>query len=351
MQLVTKYLKKHLIANFLIMLLFFAVLSSVMQFVSQMKSLGEGNYHMASALSYVLLLLPRNLYKLSPIIITLTIAYSAFKLVNTKELIAIGAAGVPVKEMLRSLARMGGLIVLLFFILGEGFGPWCANAAKNNRMNAILGGKALAQNSSIWLHEDNWYVHIDNVIDASNFEGVTRYLAHKGELKRVEYAKSAHYENSSWLLQDVLWTDISDSKISSGSKDKIAWESELDSSIITNFNVMPVRQTLWGLGYMLSADLDMGSSTSKYVFWQRLFYPVSLFFMLYFVLMVFFSSTKYNRHKNSFIVSVCVLFYYFAPDYLLSFSLYNFPPMLSALLLPALTMGICYMFMRKNMLD
>ena len=351
MQLVTNYLKKSLVTNFLLVLLFFTVIAAAMEFVSQMKSLGEGSYNFVNALSYVLLLLPRNIYKLSPIILAVSVAYTAFKFINTKELTAMGAVGLTTKAALHSLSKLAVLIILLFFMLGEGLGPWCANLAKNNRINAIAGGKAFAASSGIWLHEDNWYINIANVIDNKHFENITKYLVVAGALERIEHAKHGQYENNSWLLTDIVWQDFRDNKIVSGQVAELAWQSALDSSIVDTFNIMPMRQTLWDLGYVLNADLDIGTNVSKYIFWQRLFYPVSLFFMLYFVAAVFFNSAGYNKSKSSFIVASFVLFYYFAPDYLLSFSFYNISPIIAALLLPAATAGIFYVFMRKNMLD
>ena len=137
MNIITAYLKKNFILNFMVILLFFSVIACAMQFVSQMKFLGQGHYNFLGITSYVLLLLPRNIYKLSPIIAAVSIAYTAIKLEKTKELIAVGAIGVSAKSILLGLFRLSVLIVLLFFVIGEIFGPWCANMAKNNRINAI----------------------------------------------------------------------------------------------------------------------------------------------------------------------------------------------------------------------
>jgi lipopolysaccharide export system permease protein len=353
MQIITSYLKKNLILNLLIILLFFSILACAMQFVSQMKFLGQGNYNFMSVVSYVLLLLPRNIYKLAPIIIAVSIAYTAVKLINTKELIAIGAIGVTTRAILSSLSNLSLLIILLFFILGEGLGPWCANIAKNNRINAIASGKAFAASSGIWLYEDNWYINIANIIDSNNIANITKYLVVAGDLKRIEYAKHGSYENNSWLLKDIDWTDLNNHKIASGHTESLIWHSELDSSIVDNFNIIPVRQSLWDLSYSLSADLDIGTNANitKYIFWQRLFYPIALFFMLFFVAAVFFNFTSYNKSKSGFMVAIFVLCYYFAPDYLLSLSFYSVPPIIAALILPAITAVVCYMFIRKNMLN
>tara|TARA_B110000459_G_C16625397_1_gene505038 strand:- start:7154 stop:8227 length:1074 start_codon:yes stop_codon:yes gene_type:complete len=353
MQIIAAYLKKSLILNFLMILLFFSVIASAMQFISQVKFLGQGHYDVLSISSYVLLLLPRNIYKVSPIIIAIAISYTAIRFTNTKELIAIGAIGITTRAILLSLSRLSVLIILLFFVLGEALGPWCENIAKNNRINALANGKAFASDRGIWLHEDGWYINIEHIIDSNNIANVAKYLVVAGDLKRIEYAKSGRYENNSWLLKDVAWTDLSLNKIIGGHTDSLIWQSELDSSIVGNFNVIPARQSLWSLGYGLNASLDIGANAniSKYIFWQRLFYPLALFFMILFVSMMFFNVTVHNRHKSIFTVAAFVLLYYFAPDYLLSLSFYSISPIISALLLPAITAGICYMFIRKNMLN
>ena len=89
-----------------VVLFMFVVVSSFMQVISQLKFLGKGGYGVYQLLTYVVLLIPRNTYNLFPMVALIAVSFVMGRLMLRHELVAIGAIGVGIADIMRIIFKL-----------------------------------------------------------------------------------------------------------------------------------------------------------------------------------------------------------------------------------------------------
>ncbi|MBT4803674.1 MAG: LPS export ABC transporter permease LptG [Legionellales bacterium] len=343
MEVIYTYIRNSIVKTFFIILFMFLVISSFMQVLSQLKFLGKGGYDFVQLLFYVVLLMPRNLYTLFPMIALVTVTFVMGRLMLRHELVAIGSIGVGIFDLLKIIFKTMFYIVLLGVLIGEGLAPTLSDFAKNQRLSSFYSGTAVSVKGGLWLHEDNWYVNIGSIRDQETLQDVYRYKVNSdGMLTRAEYAKTGTYVDDDWVLHDVSWSNISTNKIDSGFSDAVPWSTMLDRKLLNNSSTSPARQPLWVLihSVMHSAKLGLQSANDSLVFWQRILQPFVCLLMLAIAVIIFFDFERGERYGINIIKALSLgLGFYFSRESISALFLrYGFSPLFSAAL--PLTIGI-----------
>ena len=226
MELIYTYVRNQLLKTLLIVLFMFLIISSFMQVLSQLKFLGKGGYGGYQLLSYVVLLIPRNLYSLFPMIALIAVTFVMGRLMMRQELVAIGSIGVGIVDIMSIIFKTMLQIVLVALIVGEGMAPYLADMAKNHRLASFYRGNALSTSGGLWLHEAGWFVHIGTIVDNEYLTDIDRYKVDKsGKLMRSEHAESARNVGDVWQLRDIQWTNVNVHGTQSGNIKQQTWDT------------------------------------------------------------------------------------------------------------------------------
>ena len=195
-----------LLASFVILSIFVFV-----DFVSQLKEVGKGDYGSLQAAIYVFLGLPQRFYELSPSILLLGGILSLGALAASSELIVMRASGISTLRITRSVLQIGLLIVILVAVLGEYIVPSTSRMAKTYRAEAMEEKLIVGGNNDIWVRDGNRYVNAKKILPDYELQDVRLYeLNDKRQLNSIVYAEKAQYRNDEWILDNIKRSDISE---------------------------------------------------------------------------------------------------------------------------------------------
>ena len=154
-----------LLASFVILSIFVFV-----DFVSQLKEVGKGDYGSLQAVIYVFLGLPQRFYELSPSILLLGGILSLGALAASSELIVMRASGISTLRITRSVLQIGLLIVILVAVLGEYIVPSTSRMAKTYRAEAMEEKLIVAGKNNIWVRDGNRYINVKKILPNEGYE-------------------------------------------------------------------------------------------------------------------------------------------------------------------------------------
>lgn len=174
MSILDRYLFKAIVGSTLLVLLVLLALGGFVEFVSQLNSIGEGNYDMAVAGQYVLLKLPRLAAGLLPVSALLGALLGLGVLASGSELIVLRAAGVSAGRLARSVGITGVLIALVGGVIGEFIAPQMDLLARQIRAVAKSGEIEMVGSSS-WLRDGNVIFNVRSAMEGIEYGGVFSY--------------------------------------------------------------------------------------------------------------------------------------------------------------------------------
>lgn len=295
--------------------------------LNELKNIGEGDYSISHAFIYVLLRLPNELYKFSPMLILLGSIIGLSILSLHKELAVMRSSGFSINKIILSV--MGGALLLTVGIsfIGEWIAPNLSYRAEINKENAKNAGQSVVTASGVWMHVDNNFIHVRHVIGRHLFEGVTRYQFDASHhLEAAFYAKRLTLQNAEWQMFDVLKTSFYNERTQSDSYPQLAWNLKFNPSLLNVGLLEPSEMSLPKLAkfshYLKKNGLQ--STEYRYEFWHRIFQPIASLVMIFlaipFVLGTFSTSTMGRRIvigvltgfaffiSNAFLGQLCIVY-------------------------------------------
>lgn len=280
---------QHYIARTVIIatLLAAVVIASVLfllAIVGQLKSIGQGDYGLIQALLYVLMQLPNDLYQFAPMLILLGSIMGLSMLSNHKELAVMRASGFSITQIIISVFIGAILLIIVMTGLGEGFGPALSSKAEIQKQNAENAGQAVVTASGIWLHLENNFIHVNQVVDHQRLEGVTRYeFDDKHRLQVAYYAKSLTAKDNVWTMNDVVKTSFYNDRTHSQTLEQVPWNLKFNSNLlnvsIADPSQMPLPKLKKFSKYLVKNGLQ--ATPYQYDFWRRVMQPFASLVMIF----------------------------------------------------------------------
>ncbi|HLD17078.1 MAG TPA: LPS export ABC transporter permease LptG [Coxiellaceae bacterium] len=352
MTLIDRHLIKSIILATLLVLAILVAVEIFVGLVTEMSSMGAGNYGFGKALLYVLFYLPTVIYELFPTACLMGSLLGLGRLAMTNELIIIRATGFSLVDVMKTVTKAMAIFVLVIMVVGEMIAPSLANYAQQLKNQALGEMVDSSTAQGIWLKQNNMMIHIDQLISSHEFEGFTSYqVTSDGRIAQILFAKEGLWKEGLWHLMDV--------KISHFEKDRVVSETKQD--VVTHLNVKPDllgldtydydRLSLWGLfqSFRYRNELGLNASHIELTFWQRLYQPLTALVMICLGIPFVFSSLQRVNIWGKLILGGLIGFGFFTLNQLVGrLSLAAMIPPLLAAIIPTLFFGvICVMLMRR----
>ena len=289
-----RYLAKAVIAGCLLASFVMLSIFAFVDFVSQLNSVGTGDYGVLQAVVFVLLRLPQRLYELSPSILLLGGILSLGALAVNSELIVMRASGITTLRITRSVLQTGFLIAILVALLGEYVVPYATKSAKTYRAEAMEKKLIIGGTNDIWARDGNRYVNVKQILPNHKLRQIWVYeLDENRQLNTIIYAKKAQYTNDEWLLEDIKRSDISPEGVKTTHEKQVIFKRLILLELFTVLELeskdMSARE-LWTYGrYLQSNNLD--SDEFLLEFWIKVFTPLTCLAMLMIAMPIVFSTT------------------------------------------------------------
>lgn len=284
MNLLDKHIGRHILTSILLVFLVLLVLFAFVAFVDALGDVGKAQYGVWEAARYVALSLPRQLYELLPMAALLGTLLGLSALAMDSELIAMRAAGVSLLRIAGAALKVGLLLVLIGFAIGEFLAPVAQNAAERGRSQALGYGVLRQADGGLWMRDGQTFVYLSEVLPDLSVLGVDLYqLDESNRLQSQISARQARYAGKQWHLSEVRESIITPGRVSTRRAGTLDWQSVVTPDMLSVFTVRPEALSVWQL-FRYLRHLEMNKQdTSRYAmaFWQKLVAPFATLVMVF----------------------------------------------------------------------
>lgn len=285
----TQYLQKNIFGAVVrvigLILLLLVSLDLFFSLVNEMRQVGVGHYSLNDALVVLLLSIPSRMVQMFPMSALIGTLMGLGVLASNSELIAMRAAGVSIWQIVRMVLKLGMLLAILIFLLGEFIAPIFERLAQNHKAFALSGGQALKTEQGVWMRDGNDFIHIHNMNISGRLEEIVRYRFDDAlRLQETSFAKAAEYRDKQWMMQDVQTTIFHQHFVETRSAPIEVWKSDINPEVLRVSGVKYLDQlSLRGLWHTIqfrrANDLEVG--LYQLALWDKLLRPLGILVMMF----------------------------------------------------------------------
>lgn len=327
-------------------------------FVSELDDIGQGQYTMVKAVTYILLTLPRRFYEMFGYAALIGGLLGLGGLANTGELTALRAAGLSKLRICASVVLCLGVLTLVTVVVGETIGPYGERRAQALSLAAKSRDIALARGGTLWARDGESVIGAQHAHNRSGHGQVelddVRVFEFDpdGRLLSLSVADRAVHAGGEWSLHDVRRTDFGIDSATSKRTAARSWQSSLDPALLAISIVRPKYMTLHDLGANI-ALLDRNrqdASTFRGEYWARVFYPFNVLILALCAMPFAFGALRSGgMSKRLFLGIVLALGFYLLQRSLVNIgAVYHLHPALANLFSPLLLITAALAYFRRH---
>ncbi len=353
MKILDIYIGKVVIINVAVVLMVLLSLFGLIGFMRELEDVGKGSYELQHAGLFIAMSLPGIAYMLFPMATLLGCVIGLGGMANNSELIVIRAAGVSIKQIIFSVFKVGIILMILATIIGEFLAPMGERYAMNMRSTALGERISVKNSNNFWAKDGFTFIKINNVYPNGDLSGIQIYkFNEQRQLQTITQARSAVYLNQEWLLKNIKITQFSENGITAHKKPQAEWQSLLSPELLGTVAIDPSNLSSLGLynyvRYLEKNGLDAGRY--QVALWKKLAAPLNTGVMLLLSIPFIFASlrTVGVGQRILFGALVGLGFHLFGQIFSYTGLIYNFPPILSALLPTLLFFIIAMTLIRRT---
>jgi len=353
MSLLDRYIGRVIAFGTLVAMLVLLSLLGVLELANELNDVGKGDYTVADAFAFVILIMPRFAYELYPVAVLLGSLSGLGILAGRSEFVAMRAAGMSIGRIVVSVMKTGILMMLfVIIVIGELLAPASEQHAQRLRADAISDQISLHTKYGFWVRDGQAFVNIRKVLSPTALADLYIYEYNDAmQLTKTIHAAFAQYEKDHWLLRDIKQNDISHKGVTSRQLSQSKWSSLIEPGLLGVLVVKPNVLPLWGLSRYIEFLRDNGQDATAYevAFWSKLANPLVTLVMLFLSIpFVFGSLRSVSIGQRTFLgAMVGIGFFLFNKAASHVAVVYDFNPLLAASLPGLILMGMALLMMRR----
>ena len=284
MKIYRRYLAREVAAAILLVLGAFLALFGFFDMITEVKNVGQGNYQLHHAISFVLLRLPGRVYELMPIAVLIGTLYSLSTLARHSEITVLRASGMSTRNLLTGLFQVAAVFALITFLIGEFVAPPLERTAQQIRLKEK--GSAVGQDlrSGLWVKDERRFINVQVVLPDTRLRGIRIYdFDDNAKLRTVtEAAEGEYVPPASWRLSGVVQTVLHGDKAEVVKIPDLDWQSALNPDILAVLMVSPEHMSLLHLSAYTKHLAENSQNTQRYdiAMWKKLVYPLAALVMV-----------------------------------------------------------------------
>jgi LPS export ABC transporter permease LptG len=213
-----RYLAREIYLAVAFVLLVLLALFFFIDFLSEVKSVGQGQYRTLHAALYVLLEAPANAYQLMPIAALIGAIYALAQFAANSEFTIMRVSGLSTRVAAWNMVKAAGVLAVLTFVMGEYIMPPVQTYAEKMKYSRLGGNAPLVMRSGFWIKDipldaqgqpsGRRFVNAAKVLPDGSLQDVRVYeLDRESRLTALARAESATYnDQSGWQLKNVTET-------------------------------------------------------------------------------------------------------------------------------------------------
>jgi len=276
MRLLGNYIGKTIAAHILAVMLVLLSLYFFSTFVTEITEVGRGKYQIIDALQFSIMLLPRQVYELFPLVALMGTMLGLGALANTSELTVMRAAGISVEQIVREIIKIGAVLVVIAAILGEVVAPPLEKEARIQRARALSDQISVNAKSGLWAREGDTFINIERLLTNGRASGIHLFrFDTNGKLLQTTSAKQGQYIDQRWQLQRVEHTFFGKERITLQFEKTAEWKSGVTPEVIDVVAIPPENLSILDLQEYVSYlhENELEAQRYELSFWTRIATP------------------------------------------------------------------------------
>ena len=262
------------------------------------------------------------------------------------------SAGISTYRIIFSVLKLGIILSLLSFIVGEYIAPITDKIAQREKNIAIYNNLTLDIKKEIWVRDKNTYTNIRSVLADNSLSGISIYTFQVDDtMKHSLYADRAYYDGNNWILIDIKKTLFEGNNLIVEHYPQLKWHTPFNLDLVDLITSEISSLSTFDL-YQFAKYLDKNNINSKsyYLqFWQRVAAPFTLLVILLFTFPFSISNNRSGKMGEKLLIGIVIgLVFNMTNRISAEFTLlFDFSPILSATLLPSITLVISLLLIRR----
>ncbi len=272
-----RYISTTITASTLLVLFMLLGLDAIAAIVDEMGYL-SGNYDFVAALRFVIYSVPATIFDLLPFAALVGCLAGLGTLASGSELVVMRSAGVSTLRIVWMVMRPIIVVMIAGMLVSEYVAPVTESIAKSERAIALKKSQNIVSREGLWHREANRFMHFNAVQPNGILYGVTMYqFDEQHKPQSTLYAQRAIYQSGEWLLEDVVESIITDTRVRKIASPSKPWSTELSPELLNILMLDPIDLSIAGndqyANYLQAQGLN--SSPYRLAFWKKILQPLS----------------------------------------------------------------------------
>ncbi len=335
LKIIDRYLWISTLQGLLIAWIALVLLDVFFAFISEAEKT-NALYTTTQATIYLIYTLPARFYEFFPNAALIGTLLGLGNLAANSEFIAMRAAGLSISKIIFSVVKLGLLLAVLLFALGEWVVPNTDLQARNFKAQLKNKNIVLTGGAGLWVKDKNSIINIGSVISNKEISDVSIYTfkADHSGLESLTEIKNANANESGWDFKQVTTTVFNKLGVEKN-RDALATSVEfVDPSILDTATVDPNQLSSSALTKIINYQRQNDIKTDKYelIYWKRFSVPLSAIVMLILAMPFLFGSNRGGGAGQRVFIGIVVgIVFYLANRSVNELGIvYGFSPIVSA---------------------
>ncbi len=232
MRRIDRYIMKRFLAGLLPVMLLLLALFSFLALAEELEDVGQGDFTLPDALMVVFLTTPKRIVELLPVSALLGGLLGLGAMANQRELIAIRTSGMSKKRIAQIVSVLAVLLGIFITILQFTVVPGFEREAAHLRGKSLQGTEqGPSKSGAFCTRHGSYFIHINEVKFDRTLADIEIYaIDDRGRLSQLIQASRADYTGGdSWLLSDVLQSELEQTRVRETSKTSMYWQNLLSA--------------------------------------------------------------------------------------------------------------------------
>jgi len=294
-----RYIAKTLLTYTGVVLVVWLSIYSFFNFLSELNSIGIGNYTILDASKYILLQMPEVIYDQASPIILLGCVLGMGHLATSGQLLIFRASGASILKITWLTLKNALFFIFAIIIFGELLAPTLSKYSESVRANALGSPSLSSSQNGFWIRDGNNFINVVNNIDGQLFSGITVIEVNSSnEIERIIKSKDAVFDGNSLDMRSNEIFTINKAgffdKISLKERNSYNKIVSFDSDLVDSLEKEPKDLTTWTIIKQIQflSDNKLRSGLFEVELYKRLVRPLTLIAMILMAMLFIFGVTR-----------------------------------------------------------
>ena len=345
MKIIDRYIWLSTLQGLLIAWIALVTLDVFFAFISEVDKT-NALYSTSQAVIYLVYTLPSRFYEFFPTSILIGALLGLGNLAANSEFTAMRVAGLSIGQIISSVLKLGLLLAIGVFIIGEWLLPAADLQARNFKAHLKNENIVLVGDAGLWLKENKRVIHIGSVISNKQLSDISvfTFKDDNTELDSLVTSSEASATNDGWILKEMEKTLFDKKQIHRSHKKRVLQKDFINEEILDVATINPTQLSSSALDKVITHQKENNLKTDKYelIYWKRYSVPLSALVMLILAMPFLFGSARGGGTGQHVFIGIVVGIVFFLANRLINELgvVYGFSPFMSAFLPSFLFFGI-----------